>query len=245
MADRLQGRFMTPRPVAQRSRQQNCCCVTTRRRNVGVLRCLRRRRGALTARTLGLGVLRFGGIVLAASRLPPRRLPAADQPSAFRILAVTLVPAPRLILAATAFAQAEARPRSSRTGTASVLWTTMTAAHGSVDLPRDSPGGTRYRSPRAFPKTGQPPVTLPCRAGTRQGRKRRESGVAQGANRRPADDQRRVPTPREGTRQGRKRLEKGQAKETMKKTPAEPPCCLALVKCSQLALFARSVPRRY
>jgi hypothetical protein len=34
----------------------------------------------------------------------------------------------------------------------------MTAAHGSVDLPRDSPGGTRYRSPRALIKTGKQTV---------------------------------------------------------------------------------------
>ncbi len=44
--------------------------------------------------------------LLAMFGLPPRRLPAADLPLAFRFLAVALVPAPRLILAAAAFAQA-------------------------------------------------------------------------------------------------------------------------------------------
>ena len=34
---------------------------------------------------------------------------------------------------------AGSRPRSSRTGTVTALWISMTAAHGSVDLPRDSP----------------------------------------------------------------------------------------------------------
>jgi hypothetical protein len=129
--------------------------VTTRRRNFGVLECLRRRWGALTARTLRLGVLGSGRIVLASSRLPPRRLPAPDLPQAFGILAVTLVPTLRLVLVPAAFAQAEPCPWSSRTGTAAALWINMLAAHGSVDLPRDSPGGTCYRSPRALNKTGK------------------------------------------------------------------------------------------
>jgi hypothetical protein len=34
--------------------------------------------GALTARTLSLGMPGFGVIVLASSGLPPRRLPATD-----------------------------------------------------------------------------------------------------------------------------------------------------------------------
>ncbi len=158
LVNRLQGRFIASRPVAHGSRQQNFCCVTTRRRNLGVLRCLRRRGATLTARTLILSVLGFARSVLASSRLPPRRLPATHLPPAFGVLAVTLVPTPRLVLVPTAFAQADPRPRSSRTGTAAALWITMTAAHGSVDLPRDSPGGTRYRSPRALIETGKPRV---------------------------------------------------------------------------------------
>ena len=123
---------MAPRPVAHGSRQNNFCCVTTCRCNCGGLRCLRRTADALTAHTLCLSVLGFGGVVLAASGLPPRRLPATDQPPAFAVLAVTLVPTPRLVRAATAFAQADPRPRSSRTGTAAVLGITMTTAHGSA-----------------------------------------------------------------------------------------------------------------
>ncbi len=161
LVHRLQGWFMAPRPVAQGSRQQNFCCVTTRCRNLGVLRCLRQRGGTLTARPLRRGVLDFGRIVLASSRLPPRRLPAADQPPAFGVLAVTLVPTPRLVLVPTALAQTDPRPRSSRTGTAAALWINMTAAHGSVDLPRDSPGGTRYRSPRALRAFGKKGVRPP------------------------------------------------------------------------------------
>jgi hypothetical protein len=61
VAARLQGRFVAARPVAQRSRQQNCCCVTTRRRNIWFLWELRRRCGAPSARPLRLGVLGFGG----------------------------------------------------------------------------------------------------------------------------------------------------------------------------------------
>ena len=154
LASRLPGWFMAPRPVAQGGRQQNFCCVTTRRRNFWVFRCLRRRWGALTARTLRLGVLGFGRLIQTPPGLPSRRLPAAHLPQAFGVLAVTLVPTPRLVLVPTAFAQADSWPRTSRTGTAAALWLTMRAAHGSVDLPRDSPGGTCYRSPRALNKTG-------------------------------------------------------------------------------------------
>jgi hypothetical protein len=123
---------MAPWAVAQGRRQQNFCCVTTRRRNLGDLRCLRRRWDAATARTLLRGVLGFGRIVLTPLGLPPRRLPAPPHAQAFGVLAVTLVPTPRLVPAATAFAQAEPRPRPSRTGTAAAVWLIMTTAHGSA-----------------------------------------------------------------------------------------------------------------
>ena len=119
---------MAPWPVAQGSRRNNFCCVTTRRRNLKRLRRLWQRGGALTARTFGRGVLGFGRIVLPSFGLPPRRLPASHQTQAFRVLAVMLVPTPRLVLASTAFAQADARPRSSAT----TVWLIMTTAHGSV-----------------------------------------------------------------------------------------------------------------
>lgn len=133
-----------------RESKKNFCCVTTRRRNFGCFRCLGQRFGTLTARTLGLGVLNFGLGAQAPPGLPPRCLPAADLPLAFGVLAVTLVPPLRLVLAPAAFAQADPRPRSSRTGTAAALWINMAAAHGSMPLPRDSPGRTYNRSSRAL-----------------------------------------------------------------------------------------------
>jgi hypothetical protein len=129
---RLQGWFIAPRPVAHGRGQNNFCCVTTRRCNLRILRGLWQRWGTLTARTLILGVLGFGGLALASSRLPPRRLPTTEQTPAFGVLAVTLVPTSWLVLATTAFAQAHPRPWSSRTGTAAAFWTIMTAAHGSL-----------------------------------------------------------------------------------------------------------------
>ena len=59
-------------------------------------------------------------------------LPAADFALAFRILAVSLVPTPRLVLASAALAQAESRARPTHTGTAVMFWFTVAAAHGSV-----------------------------------------------------------------------------------------------------------------
>src|SRR5436190_11450500 len=99
-------------------------------------------------------MLRFGGLVLTPLGLPLRRLPTPHQPQAFGVLAVMLVPTPRLVLASTAFAQADARSRSSATA----VWLIMTMAHGRT-FPRDSPGGTRERSPRAFIETEKPIYT--------------------------------------------------------------------------------------
>ena len=115
-----------------RESKKNFCCVTTRRRNLRVLRFLGRGFGALAARALSRRVLRFGGGIQAASGLSLRRLPAANLPLAFRILAVTLVPTPRLVLPSAAFAQADPRARSSRSGTARALWFNVVGAHGSV-----------------------------------------------------------------------------------------------------------------
>ncbi len=120
--------------------------------------CLRDRGGALTARTFGLGVLGFGRLVLASAGLPPGSLPAAQLTAAFGVLAVPLVPAPWQVLAATALAQADPRPWSSCPSPAAGLGITMRAAHGSLDLPRDSPGRTCYRSPRALIKTSNQTV---------------------------------------------------------------------------------------
>ena len=87
--------------------------------------------GSLAARFFCLGVPGFGEGVLAMSGLPPRRQPAADLPLAFRILAVSLVPAPRLVLAPAAFAQAGPRARSAPSGETVVLSLDVAGAHGS------------------------------------------------------------------------------------------------------------------
>jgi hypothetical protein len=73
-------------------------------------------------------MLEFDGLILTPLGLPLRRLPTPHQTQAFGILAVMLIPTPRLVLPSTAFAQADARPRSSATA----VWLIMTTAHGSV-----------------------------------------------------------------------------------------------------------------
>src|SRR4029077_19138477 len=73
----------------------------------------------------------FDGIVLTPLGLPLRRLPAADLPQTFRVLAVTLVPTPWLVPAPTALAQAHPSPQSSRTGRA--LGSKMARFHGSAN----------------------------------------------------------------------------------------------------------------
>jgi len=98
------------------------CCVTTRRRNLWVFNGLGRSLGPLTALALGLGVLGFGLGVLAMFGLPPRCLPLADLAETFRLLAVALVPAPRLVGASAAFAHAAPWTRSAPSGRAVGLW---------------------------------------------------------------------------------------------------------------------------
>jgi hypothetical protein len=96
--------------------KKNSCCVTTRRHNLGILNGLRRRLAMLAARFLGLGMSGLGRGGQAMLGLSPCRLPLADLPETFRILAVALVPAPRLGLAAAPLAQAGPQPRSTPPG---------------------------------------------------------------------------------------------------------------------------------
>jgi len=127
---------------ADRTREgkKSFCCVTTRRRNLWLLNGLGRSLDPLTALPLGLGVAGFGVSHLAMFGLPPRCLPAADLPSAFRLLAVALVPAPRLVLAAAPFAQAGPRTRSAHSSRAVRPSLNVEGAHGRFDLPGEKLG---------------------------------------------------------------------------------------------------------
>src|SRR5262249_14670599 len=127
-------------------------CVTTRRRNRWALKSLRCGLHPLAARTLGLGVPGFDVGVLAMSGLPLRRRPASDLPLALWILAVALVPTPRLVLASTTFAQADPRARSAPSGRTAVLSRTLTSAHGRCFSQGKSSGRMSYHSPRALSK---------------------------------------------------------------------------------------------
>ena len=92
-----------------------------------------------------------GGRIQATAGLSLGRLPAADLPLTIRLLAVTLVPTPWLVLPSAAFTQADPRSGlSSRSGTARALWFIVVGAHGSRYLPRKAPGRTRERSSRAL-----------------------------------------------------------------------------------------------
>ena len=109
-------------PADRRSEsKKNFCCVTTRRRNLTAVRRLGRGLRPAAVRALSCGVLGFDLGGLTAAGLSARRLPAADFALAFRILAVALVPAPRLIPVPAAFAETEPRARPSHTGTALVF----------------------------------------------------------------------------------------------------------------------------
>jgi len=126
-----------------REGKKRLCCVTTRWRVLWILTSRGDGLGALAARTLGLGVLGFALGVLAPIGLALGGLPAADLALALGILAVTLVPAPRLVLAPAPFAQTASRARSARSGPRTVLSRTLVRAQRRFDLPRESPGRMR------------------------------------------------------------------------------------------------------
>jgi hypothetical protein len=97
----------------------------------------------LPARFLRLGVLGPDAVILATFGLPLCRQPAADFSQAFRVLAVSLVPAPRLVDAPAIFVQAGARAGAALSGFGMVLYFNVVVAHGSFALPRESPGRMR------------------------------------------------------------------------------------------------------
>jgi hypothetical protein len=173
---------MAPRPGAHRKRPKNFCRVTTRRRNLGWIRCLGRRRGARTARALGRGVLGLDGLLLTPLGLPPRRLPAPDLAQAVGVLAVTLVPTPRLVLVPAAFAQAPPRAWPPRSSTARALWFKVVGAHGSA-ISQGTARGERaivLLGRLSKPGTRPPLASLPSPEGTRQGRKQFYKALEEG-----------------------------------------------------------------
>ncbi len=113
-----------------REEKKRLCCVTTRRRKHRYPASLGRGFGSQAARMLSLSMLGFDRRVSAAFGLTPRRLPLADQPQAYRVLAVALVPTSRLVLTSASFAQARPPARSAPSGRTAVLSRTLASAHG-------------------------------------------------------------------------------------------------------------------
>jgi hypothetical protein len=136
-------------------RQKIFCCVTTRWRNLWALSDLWCGLGPLAALFLYPRVLDFDFGVVAMLRLALRRLPAIDLSQAFRILAVPLVPTPRLVLTSARFVQAGPRAGAARSGLGTGLCLNVVVAHGRFDLPRESSGRMCHHSPRARSKREQ------------------------------------------------------------------------------------------
>jgi len=97
-------------------------------------------------------VRRFGKGVLAVFGLPPLCLTAADQPRAFRFLAMPLVPTPRPVLAAAPFAQTGPLARSAPSGLRTVLSFNLVVAHGRLVSQGESSGRMWQHFPRALSK---------------------------------------------------------------------------------------------
>ena len=89
------------------------CCVTTRGLNLSVLNGVRCSLSSLASLSFGLGVPGSDAGIEAMRNLPADRLPAPHLTQTFGILAITLMPAPRLVLATASFAQT--RPQTGST----------------------------------------------------------------------------------------------------------------------------------
>ncbi len=135
--------------------KKNFCCVTTRGRNFWVRNGLGRDFGSLPALLFGLGMLLLDAGLLATFSLAASCLPAADLTQAFRVLAIALVPAPRLILASASFAQAGPRTRSPHSGQTAVPLGNVKGAHGRCNSQGKSSGRMLCHSPRASSKLEQ------------------------------------------------------------------------------------------
>ena len=92
------------------------CCVTTRGLNLGVLNGLRRSLSSLTSLSFGLGVPGSDAGTEAMRNLPADCLPAPHLTQTFGILAITLMPAPRPVLAPASFAQTRPQTESAYSG---------------------------------------------------------------------------------------------------------------------------------
>lgn len=138
-----------------REEKKSISCVTTRRRKLRFLSGLGRGLGLLPARAFRLSVLSSDFGILPPRRLAPRRLPAADQPAAFRLLTIALVPGPGLVRTAAPFAQADPRPRSAGPSRTAMLPFNLGGAHGRLVSHGKSPGRMCQHSPRAHRDTIQ------------------------------------------------------------------------------------------
>lgn len=132
--------------------KKSASCVTTLGGKLRVLLNLALGPGPLAARAFGLSVLGsdLGG--LAARRLSPRGLPAADLATAFRLLTIALIPGSRFVLAPTPFAQADPRACAARSSRTAGFPLNLGIAHGRLVSHGKSSGRVCYHPPRAYRK---------------------------------------------------------------------------------------------
>ena len=142
--------------------------MTTCRRNFWFWNGPGRGLGLLAVRSFCLGMLGFDLVGLATFGLPTRLQPAVDLPLAFRILAVTLVPTPWLVLATAPLAQAFPPGAGGVLWRHAVLSRTLTGAHGRFDLPRESSGRMCQHSPRRDQNANK---TIACKSTVFSGNK--------------------------------------------------------------------------
>jgi hypothetical protein len=123
--------------------------VTTHAPNSRSLLAFGRGLGPLAARPLCGGVLSLHFDGLASLGLSATGLPAAKKAAALRVEAIALVPTLRLIPLAAPSTMADSWSRLTPAGLGACFRSRLTGAHGSLRLPRVSPG-KRFNLPRAL-----------------------------------------------------------------------------------------------
>ena len=111
-AKRAHGALVPTGSITGTEGEKFFCCVTTRRCNLGFFNVLRCRLGSLAARFLSLGMPSSHFDIFTMPSLPLRCMPATHFLLTLRILAVSLVVAPRLVFAFAAFTKAIPQTRS-------------------------------------------------------------------------------------------------------------------------------------
>jgi hypothetical protein len=138
------------RAAGKAAEKKTVCPVTTVGRYLLSARWLSRGLGALAPLPFGLGVLGLRLRLAPAAGLTLTRLPTTDQPQAYRILAIALVPTAGLVATAATLAQANPHGETRSPSVTMRVRITLRRTHGRCHSQRLTRGGGGSPPSRGF-----------------------------------------------------------------------------------------------